>query len=143
MSARRQFLGEGHPPVFADVGEGKELWAGRVYAGEALDLRRKWKFENGKLEEDRAGRRKWKFENGKLEERRNAYKAEDAEDTLRLGTGQAENAEEAGKVERGGMVGRRIRIWEGIWAMALETWREMVERTARGRRRRENVQKDI
>jgi len=38
MSARRQFLGEGHPPVFADVGEGKELRAGRVYAGEGKDL---------------------------------------------------------------------------------------------------------
>jgi hypothetical protein len=45
---------------------------GGVYAGETLDLRRKWKIENGKLEE-----------------RRNAFNAEDAED--------AENAEEEGE----------------------------------------------
>jgi hypothetical protein len=65
MSARRQFLGEGHPPVFADVGEGKELRTGSAEGGEALDLRRKWKFENGKWEEGRAEGRKWKLENRK------------------------------------------------------------------------------
>src|SRR5580692_225088 len=93
MSARRHFWGGWYPPVFADVGEGKELWAGRVYAGEALDLRRKWKFENGKLEE-----------------RGNAFNAEDAEN--------AENAEEEGeegKAERGDMEDEQVRIWEGIW----------------------------
>ena len=37
----------------------------------------------------------------------------------------------------------RIRIWGRIWAMALETWREMVEWTAQGRRSWENAQKDI
>ena len=89
--------------------------------GETLDLRRKWKLENRKWEEDRAGRRKWKFENGKLEERRNAFNAERAEGTLRLRSGQAEDAEEEGKAERGGMEDERVRIWEGIWVMGLAT----------------------
>jgi len=74
------FLGRGYPPVFAYVGERKELWAGRVYEGETIGLRRKWKIEIGK----------W-------EERRNAFNAEHAEDALRLRSGQAENAEEDGE----------------------------------------------
>jgi hypothetical protein len=37
-----------YPPVFAYVGEGKELRAQRVYVGETIDLWRKWKIENGK-----------------------------------------------------------------------------------------------
>ena len=140
MSARRHFWWGWYPPVFADVGERKELRTGSVDVGETLDLRRKWKLENRKWEEDRAGRRKWKFENGKLEERRNAYNAEDAEDTLRLGSGQAENAEEAGKVERGGMEDEPVRIWEGTWVMGLG---EMVEMVLRGRQSWENARKDI
>jgi hypothetical protein len=47
-----------------------------------------------------------KIENGKWEGRRNAVNAEHAEGTLRLRSGQAENAEEEEKAERGGM-------WEG------------------------------
>jgi hypothetical protein len=79
MSARRHFWWGRYPPVFADVGERKELRTWRAEGGEALDLRRKWKFENGKLEE-----------------RRNAFNAENAE-----------NAEEEGEEEKkewGGMV---------------------------------------
>lgn len=92
-----------------------------MYAGEALDLRRKWKFENGKLEE-----------------RRNAFNAEDAEN--------AENAEEEGEEEKkewGGMEDEGVRIWEGIWAMGSATEVKMVERAARGRRSWENARKDI
>jgi hypothetical protein len=90
------------------------------------------KMENGN--EDRAGRRKWKFENGKLEERRNAYNAEDAED--------AENAEEEGEEEKkewGRMEDERIRIWEGVWVMGLAAGRERFDRAARGRRRWESA----
>jgi hypothetical protein len=47
-----------------------------VYRGETLDLRRN------------------------LDERRNAFNAEHAEDTLRLGSGQAGNAEEEGEEEK-------------------------------------------
>jgi hypothetical protein len=57
------FLGKGYPPVFADVGERKGLWTGRVYGGETLDLRRKWKIEIGK----------WGG-------RRNAFNAEEGEE---------------------------------------------------------------
>ena len=138
MSARRHFRWGWYPPVFADVGERKELRTGSVDVGEALDLRRKWKSENRKWEEDRAGRRKWKIENGKWEERRDAFNAERAED--------AENAEEEGEEEKkewGRMEDERIRIWEGIWVMGSATGKEMVERAARGRRHWENAQKDI
>ncbi len=38
MSARRHFWGRGYPPVFADVGEGKELEAGGADAGEGKEL---------------------------------------------------------------------------------------------------------
>ena len=38
MSARRHFWGWGYPPVFADVGERKELRAGRVEGGEGKEL---------------------------------------------------------------------------------------------------------
>jgi hypothetical protein len=37
----------GHPPVFAYVGERKELRAGRVDVGEIQGLPRKWRIENG------------------------------------------------------------------------------------------------
>jgi hypothetical protein len=47
MSARRHFWGRGYPPVFAYVGERKELWEEFLYVGETLGLRRKWKIENG------------------------------------------------------------------------------------------------
>jgi hypothetical protein len=83
-------------------------------------------------------RRKWKSENGKLEERRNAFNAEDAED--------AENAEEEGeegKAEWGDMEDERVRIWEGIWVMGSATATERVERAPRVRRRWENARWDI
>ena len=38
MSARRHFLGRRYPPVFADVGERKELWTRRVDVGEGKEL---------------------------------------------------------------------------------------------------------
>jgi len=38
MSARRHFWWGRYPPVFADVGERKELWTGRMYRGETLDF---------------------------------------------------------------------------------------------------------
>ena len=37
----------------------------------------------------------------------------------------------------------QVRIWEGIWVIGSATGREVVEGAARGRRRWENVQKDI
>jgi len=73
-----------YPPVFAYVGERKGLGAWRVYVGETRGLRRKWKIENGKLEE-----------------RSDAF---NTQDTLCEGrSGQGDSAKEEGKAERRGM----------------------------------------
>jgi hypothetical protein len=83
MSTRRHFWW-GYPPVFADVGEGKELRTGGVDGGEGKELGEESlqstvdSLERGKTTEDfttentegtentvvGAAKRKWKFENG-------------------------------------------------------------------------------
>lgn len=74
------FFGGVYPPVFAYVGEGKGLRARSAYVGERKEIE-----ESGE----------WLVASGELKQRKERKEKKDstAKDTLRLRSGQAEDAE--------------------------------------------------